>query len=198
MLTQHGQGIVETSAGWLQPIWEQAADGDTVLTALHWVNSSHQASVPLSVLPSSGLESLLQAALQAYFSHGDDEALQSLPVHWEGTPFQQRVWQAAQAIPFGHTVTYGQVGDYIGCQGGAQAIGQALKKNPLPLIIPCHRVVAAGYRYTETQSADHQSGGGAMGGYMGEMNSPIKQHLLAYEQSKTLAASHVRYELAEV
>jgi methylated-DNA-[protein]-cysteine S-methyltransferase len=59
------------------------------------------------------------------------------------TPFTRRVLDATRQIPYGETRSYGWVADHIGCPGGAQAVGQALHRNPLPMIIPCHRVVGA-------------------------------------------------------
>jgi methylated-DNA-[protein]-cysteine S-methyltransferase len=60
------------------------------------------------------------------------------------TPFQMKVWKGIMNIPRGETMTYGDVAALVGCPGGARAIGQAMHKNPLPLVFPCHRVVAAG------------------------------------------------------
>lgn len=57
------------------------------------------------------------------------------------TSFQLRVWNAALAIPFGQTRSYSWVAKWIGSPKAARAVGSALKKNPYPLIIPCHRVV---------------------------------------------------------
>ncbi len=59
------------------------------------------------------------------------------------TPFQMKVWKEIQKIPSGRTMPYGKVAIMAGCPGGARAIGQAMHRNPLPLIFPCHRVVAA-------------------------------------------------------
>lgn len=61
----------------------------------------------------------------------------------EGSEFQLQVWQALLRIPYGETVTYGQLAERVGKAGGAQAVGGAVGANPLPLFIPCHRVVAA-------------------------------------------------------
>ncbi|MBN1850304.1 MAG: MGMT family protein [Deltaproteobacteria bacterium] len=52
------------------------------------------------------------------------------------TPFQMNVWKAVEQIPFGRTRTYGEVADFIGKKGGARAVGQAMNKNPLPIIFP--------------------------------------------------------------
>jgi methylated-DNA-[protein]-cysteine S-methyltransferase len=69
----------------------------------------------------------------------------ALPTHFplkpRGTPFQQRVWQLLQTIPFGETRSYGAIAHALGIPGGARAVGMANRCNPIPLFIPCHRVV---------------------------------------------------------
>jgi O-6-methylguanine DNA methyltransferase len=69
-----------------------------------------------------------------------------LPIDPMGTDFQLRVWKALSRIPWGHTRTYGEVAVEIGNSRGARAVGGACNRNPLPLIIPCHRVVGTGGR----------------------------------------------------
>ena len=69
----------------------------------------------------------------------------------KGTAFQQRVWQALLTIPYGETVSYGEIARMVGCKS-AQAVGQAVGANPVALLIPCHRIIAAhgklgGYEY---------------------------------------------------
>lgn len=59
------------------------------------------------------------------------------------TPFQMKAWKGITKIPFGKTKAYGEVAELIGCPKGARAVGHAMNQNPLPLIFPCHRVVAA-------------------------------------------------------
>lgn len=71
----------------------------------------------------------------------------------KGTMFQQRIWQVLLTIPYGDTVSYGEIARMVGCRS-AQAVGQAIGANPIALIIPCHRVIAAngklgGYAYGE-------------------------------------------------
>ena len=61
-----------------------------------------------------------------------------------GTPFQQRVWQATRLIPYGETRTYSEIAGQVGSPGAARAVGQALGANPFPIIVPCHRVIASG------------------------------------------------------
>jgi methylated-DNA-[protein]-cysteine S-methyltransferase len=58
------------------------------------------------------------------------------------TPFQKQVWEATRSIPFGETRSYGWVAQQIGKPAAVRAVGQALGKNPLPIIVPCHRVIA--------------------------------------------------------
>lgn len=67
-----------------------------------------------------------------------------LPLAPVGTPFQQKVWAALRQILYGSTDTYGALACRLGCPGGARAVGMANHNNPLPLLIPCHRVVGAG------------------------------------------------------
>ncbi|MGD0779925.1 MAG: methylated-DNA--[protein]-cysteine S-methyltransferase [Dehalococcoidales bacterium] len=83
----------------------------------------------------------------------------------EATPFQRKVWQAARRIPYGQTRSYGWIARQIGKPGAARAVGQALGKNPLPIIIPCHRVL---------------SSDGGLGGFSGGLK--MKKYLLALEK----------------
>ena len=66
-----------------------------------------------------------------------------LPLCPQGTPFQQKVWACLQAIPFGEIRSYRDIAQNAGCPKGFQAVGQANKKNPIPILIPCHRVIGA-------------------------------------------------------
>ncbi len=65
------------------------------------------------------------------------------PLQLQGTKFQKSVWEETAKIPFGKTVSYKELAVKIGCFKGARAVGNALGKNPVPIIIPCHRVLAA-------------------------------------------------------
>lgn len=82
-----------------------------------------------------------------------------------GTAFDHAVWREVATIPYGSTATYGEIARRIGRPGAARAVGHANGRNPIPLVIPCHRVVAAG---------------GKLGGYGGGL--PLKRQLLALEQ----------------
>lgn len=61
----------------------------------------------------------------------------------QGTDFQHRVWQVLRAIPYGTTVSYGEVAHALGRPGAARAVGAANGRNPIPIIVPCHRVIGA-------------------------------------------------------
>jgi methylated-DNA-[protein]-cysteine S-methyltransferase len=85
----------------------------------------------------------------------------------EGTPFQQRVWRELQDIPYGVTISYGQLAARIGQPTASRAVGLANGSNPLAIVIPCHRVIGAN---------------GTLTGYGGGL--PIKERLLALERGE--------------
>lgn len=67
----------------------------------------------------------------------------NLPLHTAGTPFQQSVWNALTAIPFGETCSYKDIAIAVGNEKACRAVGMANNKNPIVIIVPCHRVVGA-------------------------------------------------------
>lgn len=79
--------------------------------------------------------------LDAYFA--GELTRFDVPLAPRGSEFQQRVWAALQEIPYGRTESYGELAERIGSPGGARAVGLANGKNPIGIIIPCHRVVGA-------------------------------------------------------
>lgn len=83
----------------------------------------------------------LRAELVAYFT-GDLQSF-SVPLDTPGTEWQQRVWNALLTIPYGQTVSYGQLAEQLDNPGGSRAVGLANGKNRVSIIIPCHRVIAA-------------------------------------------------------
>ena len=95
-------------------------------------------SAPLSS-PRTSLGEKAARQLEAYLA--DPDAKFALPLLIEGTPFQKRLWAALCDIPRGKTLTYGALAKQLG--GEARAVGQACGDNRLPIVIPCHRVVAA-------------------------------------------------------
>ncbi|MFF7212386.1 methylated-DNA--[protein]-cysteine S-methyltransferase [Streptomyces sp. NPDC008238] len=79
--------------------------------------------------------------LHAYFTGGLTAF--DLPLDLHGTPFQRRVWAGLRAIPYGTVVTYGQLAEELGSPGASRAVGLANGRNPVGIIVPCHRVVGA-------------------------------------------------------
>jgi methylated-DNA-[protein]-cysteine S-methyltransferase len=88
-----------------------------------------------------------------------------LPLAPKGTEFQRAVWRQLQEIPYGATISYGELARRVGNPKASRAVGSANGANPLPIVIPCHRVIA---------------GDGSMGGFGGGL--PTKEILLALEQ----------------
>ena len=84
----------------------------------------------------------------------------------QGTPFQERVWQALRAIPYGQTLSYGQIAKAVGKPKASRAVGAANGQNPISIIVPCHRVIGSN---------------GKLVGYGGGLS--IKETLLAHESS---------------
>ncbi|MBR5149503.1 MAG: methylated-DNA--[Bacteroidaceae bacterium] len=92
---------------------------------------------------------LLHEAEQQIMAYLEGKRQQlDFPIRMMGTPFQQRVWHALQQIPYGTTRTYGEIATAIGTPRASRAVGMACNKNPLLLIVPCHRVVGAGGKLT--------------------------------------------------
>lgn len=88
----------------------------------------------------NGLTEKSAQLLQRYFA--GDRVPFCLELDMEGfTPFQKRVYECVAAIPYGQVKTYAQVAAEIGCKGAARGVGTAMARNPLPIVIPCHRVV---------------------------------------------------------
>ena len=82
-----------------------------------------------------------RAQLEAYFA-GSLRAF-DVPLAPTGTPFQLRVWEALRRIPFGETISYSTLARRIGSPDAVRAVGAANGRNPLPIIVPCHRVIGA-------------------------------------------------------
>ena len=150
---------------WLRfetPFGPMALEGETALTRL-WLPGT---------LPDrygrgeeTPLLSEARRQLLAYLA-GDLRAF-DLPLAPAGTDFQREVWRALEAVPYGRTRTYGEIAAAVGRPKAVRAVGQANHVNPLPIFIPCHRVVGKG---------------GALTGYAGGL--ALKGALLALEAEK--------------
>jgi methylated-DNA-[protein]-cysteine S-methyltransferase len=103
--------------------------------------------------------------LRAYFA--DSRHAWKLPLGFEGSDHQRRVWRALARIPAGEVRSYGEIAKRL--RSSARAVGGACRRNPIPIVVPCHRVVAAG----------------GVGGFMGRQSGSaldVKRWLLAHER----------------
>ena len=89
----------------------------------------------------------------------------TIPIEFKGTPFQNKVWETLRQVPLGRVITYGELARLSGYPHAARAVGSAMAHNRIPILIPCHRVVAAN---------------GRLGGFTGGLD--IKKRLLAIEE----------------
>ena len=130
-------------------------DGHSIVT-LAWGAAPSTRGTPL----------LSRAAeqLEEYFAGG--RSAFDLPLNPAGSPFRRRVWSQMRRIPFGQTMSYGALAKRLGT--AARAVGGACGANPIPILIPCHRVLA---------------GGGRIGGYSGGRGVDTKRFLLALEDA---------------
>lgn len=130
------------------------SEDDGALVALDWGWGRDQEETALLVEA--------KAQLNAYFDGVNSDF--TLPLRPYGSDFQQQVWKEMLKIPYGETMTYGEMAKILG--SAAQPIGGACGRNPIPIIIPCHRVLASG---------------GKLGGYTADGGVEIKQQLLQLE-----------------
>ncbi len=138
------------------PVGPIAITGDTSLT-----------SIRFGAAPAAGSDRVVATAaaqLAAYFA-GDLKEF-DLPLRAGGTPFQQAVWEQLTHIPYGAVSSYGEIARRVGRPTGSRAVGAANGRNPLAIVVPCHRVIGAD---------------GTLTGYAGELWR--KEWLLAHEGS---------------
>jgi methylated-DNA-[protein]-cysteine S-methyltransferase len=137
---------------------------DRAITGLYLENQKYFPSLAETAEAPSPILDLAQTQLAEYF------ALQrqrfDLPIAPQGTAFQQQVWQLLQQIPFGETISYGTLAQWYGQPKASRAVGAANGRNPISIIVPCHRVVASTGKLT---------------GYAGGLDR--KQWLLTHEQT---------------
>jgi methylated-DNA-[protein]-cysteine S-methyltransferase len=150
--------IVDTPVGRL--VLEGAGD---VLVGVRLPNDLRE--TPISDVDPPPVLRKAAAQLEEYFDGRRTEF--DVPVGLDGTPFQRQVWTELRRIPYGQTISYGELARRVGRPTGPRAVGQANGKNPIPILVPCHRVVA----------------GNGMGGYAGGL--PVKQALLTLEGAGT-------------
>ena len=151
---------VESPVGPLLLVGDEAG-----LRQILFVNGRHRAKPDPEWMedPKPFKETIAQ--LKAYFA-GEREDF-DLTLAPEGTEFQQKVWKRLCEIPFGETVSYGEIARKIGNPQASRAVGLANGSNPIPIVIPCHRVIGSNGKLT---------------GYGGGL--PIKEKLLALERKQ--------------
>jgi methylated-DNA-[protein]-cysteine S-methyltransferase len=130
------------------------SEEDGAIVALDWGFGRDQTPTPLLLRGRDQLQAYFDGTLQQF----------DLPLAPAGTAYRARVWQALRAIPYGQTASYAAIAAQAG--GSARSVGGASGANPIPIVIPCHRVV----------------GGSGLGGYSGGDGLDTKTWLLALEQ----------------
>ena len=111
------------------------------LTHLHIMGGKYRPELAASVRADLPIFIQLQSELNAYFA-GESTAF-NVPIAPQGTVFQQRVWKALLAIPHGQTRSYAEQAQAIGQASAVRAVANANARNPIAIIVPCHRVIAA-------------------------------------------------------
>ncbi len=134
---------------------------ENAITEIHFPNAL---PAPDHILEATPL--LLQAKQQLSEYWKRKRTTFTLPLDPKGTPYQKKVWNALLTIPFGETRSYGEIAKQLGNPKAARAVGFANHNNPIPILIPCHRVIGAN---------------GSLTGYAGGLE--IKKALLMLEQT---------------
>ena len=112
---------------------------DGILEALHFPNSPGQKNIDQDWQYDEACFKQVIRQLSEYFAGNRQEF--NLEIAPKGTDFQERVWQELRRIPFGKTASYGEIAEKIGNAKASRAVGMANGKNPIPIIVPCHRVI---------------------------------------------------------
>ncbi len=139
---------------------------EAALTGVFMEQHRHEPSRPVGAVRDAGPLRSARRELEEYF--GGERREFSVALAPAGTPFQVRVWQALRAIPYGETISYLVLAQRVGSPRASRAVGQANGHNPISIIVPCHRVIAAD---------------GSLGGYGGGLER--KRFLLALESGGT-------------
>lgn len=140
---------------------------DGVLCGLYMTDQRHRPSEETFGLRDVSPFAEAEEQLEAYFAGELKEF--TLELRLLGTPFQRRVWEQLRKIPYGETRSYGQLADLLGNSGASRAVGLANGRNPIGIVVPCHRVVGAN---------------GGLTGYGGGLER--KQRLLDFESAAAL------------
>jgi methylated-DNA-[protein]-cysteine S-methyltransferase len=158
-----GCTLVTTVDSPIGPLTLMARDGN--LTHLVMEDQAHATDPPLDSRRDDEAFADVIVQLDEYFA-GTRTAF-DIPMTLEGTDFQRRVWAELCAIPYGETISYGELARRVGNPKASRAVGLANGRNPVAVIVPCHRVIAAD---------------GSLGGYGGGLDRKV--HLLGLEQRR--------------
>jgi methylated-DNA-[protein]-cysteine S-methyltransferase len=173
MASSHSHHLFETSLGWMGVAWS-----DQGLTRVLTPQRDRQDCERRLMRFAGGATKAVQAphlpdevagavALLTRYAAGEAIDFSPVRIDLEGVePFRQDIYDAARKLKFGETVTYGQLAAAAGHPGEARDTGQALGSNPLPIVVPCHRILAAG---------------GKIGGFSAPGGPRTKEKLLALE-----------------
>ncbi|CCO08111.1 methylated-DNA--[protein]-cysteine S-methyltransferase [Desulforamulus hydrothermalis] len=144
--------LIQTGWGWSAAAWQEGLlagvtlphdnPQQAVTTLAGYLKLSEAAITQAAEAAANEPWQRLAQALANYFA--GQRVVFDLPLFWSGlTAFQQRVLKEVKEIPYGQTVSYGEIARRIGCPKGARAVGGAVAANPWPPVVPCHRVLAA-------------------------------------------------------
>ncbi len=148
---------------------------DAGLAAVLWEDDEPSRAGPGAVAEDTRHPVLRQAQQQLEEYFAGKRRTFSVQLDPSGTQFQNKVWNALRTIPFGETRSYGQIADQIGSRKAVRAVGAANGRNPLPIIVPCHRVIGAD---------------GTLTGFAGGLE--IKARLLALEGAGVSQSGQMR------
>lgn len=148
-IAQIGKVILEETEGHISRL-SFVYDSDSIIQTTHPEN----AATPLLIEAAKQLDAYLSGKLKTF----------SLPLKPSGTPFMKEIWQLLLEIPYGETLTYKDIAIKAGRPNTARAVGHACNRNPIPIFIPCHRVIGTNNSLT---------------GYAGGL--PLKKYLLQLE-----------------
>lgn len=140
-MTEKQHTVIDSPYG---PLTLVATDG--VLSGLYMTGQRHRPTAETFGDRDDTPFGEAAAQLKAYFCCELKEF--TLELHLDGTPFQRRVWEQLRRIPYGQTRSYGELAAALGNPGASRAVGLANGRNPIGIIVPCHRVVGANGRLT--------------------------------------------------
>ena len=163
--------LIETGIGWIGIAWSergltrlQLPARDREATGRRLLSTIHGPAVESIDMPApiAGLVGMLRR-----YTAGEAVDFSGVPVDLDGIdPFRRAIYDAARRLDFGETTTYGGLAEEAGYKGRAQDTGQALGRNPVPIVVPCHRILAAGNK---------------IGGFSAPGGSAAKERLLEME-----------------